>query len=572
MLLKANAQAVPTYPMSCFKLSPIVCRKLTTAVSNYWWGSSLDNHKLHWLRWEKLTRSKSQGGIGFRDFALFNQAMLGKQGWRLMMRPSSLCARVLKGKYYLNSDFLSATKKKRSSETWRSILHGREVLKKGLIKRIGPGDTSIWQENWIPGLQSLRPVVRLQTASAEMVNDLFIPGTRVWDERVVRRSFISLEANEVLNIKPGQFLENDILAWAFERHGIYSVRSAYKLLKNEQMAEAMASTGETRASGDDRAWSLVWKLDVPPKVCVFWWRVLHNSLPSKAELKRQHIAKESFCECCGEQDESVYHVVNSCPMAKRFWSEVKKATGFSVPLLHPSTWATDVLHPETCPPAKAALVVCGAWVSWTGRNARNHGRKVWELGASARYVAGLLEELALLKPHQKASVPRRKAEWQRPAEGWIKANTDAAFDASTFTGSGGVVICDHRGSVLAGAARWFDNVPDALTAEALAAKEGLELAMENGYDKVILEVDCSNLKSLIANDTGWTSAIGGLCFDITELSRNFAEFKVEWVYREANSVGHCCASMVSCTERASFWLDHIPEWLEILAATDCNPA
>lgn len=47
VLLKANAQSVPTYPMSCFKLSPVVCRKLTSAVSNYWWGSSLDNHKIH---------------------------------------------------------------------------------------------------------------------------------------------------------------------------------------------------------------------------------------------------------------------------------------------------------------------------------------------------------------------------------------------------------------------------------------------------------------------------------------------------------------------------------------------
>jgi hypothetical protein len=109
VLLKANAQSVPTYPMSCFKLSLTVCRKLTSAVSNYWWGSSLDSHKIHWLRWEKLTRPKNQGGIGFRDFSLFNQAMLGKQGWRLLVRPDSLCAKVLKGKYYPSSDFLSAT-------------------------------------------------------------------------------------------------------------------------------------------------------------------------------------------------------------------------------------------------------------------------------------------------------------------------------------------------------------------------------------------------------------------------------------------------------------------------------
>jgi len=156
VLLKANAQSVLTYPMACFKLPPVVCRKLTTAVLNYWWGSSLDNHKIHWLRWEKLTRLKCQGGIGFRDFSLFNQAMLGKQGWRLIMRPSSPCARILRGKYFPNGDFLTATKRRRCSETWRAILHRRDVLKKGLITRIGPGEVDIWQDNWSPEFEALQ--------------------------------------------------------------------------------------------------------------------------------------------------------------------------------------------------------------------------------------------------------------------------------------------------------------------------------------------------------------------------------------------------------------------------------
>ena len=79
----------------------------------------------------------------------------------------------------------------------------------------------------------------------------------------------------------------------------------YRLLKEDQMAAAMAAQGETMASGDERAWSAVWKLNVPPKVHVFWWRVLHNSLPSKVELKRRHVAMESFCEMCGDPDESM---------------------------------------------------------------------------------------------------------------------------------------------------------------------------------------------------------------------------------------------------------------------------
>lgn len=57
VLVKANAQAIPTYPMSCFKLPVDVCKKMRTYISNFWWGSSIDSHKLHWKSWSKLTSS-----------------------------------------------------------------------------------------------------------------------------------------------------------------------------------------------------------------------------------------------------------------------------------------------------------------------------------------------------------------------------------------------------------------------------------------------------------------------------------------------------------------------------------
>jgi len=54
---------------------------------------------------------------------------------------------------------------------------------------------------------------------------------------------------------------------------------------------------------------------------------MHNSLPSNAEMKRRHIAKESHCEMCGDPDETLYHIIFSFTMARRFWMEVKKLHG-----------------------------------------------------------------------------------------------------------------------------------------------------------------------------------------------------------------------------------------------------
>jgi hypothetical protein len=57
----------------------------------------------------------------------------------------------------------------------------------------------------------------------------------------------------------------------------------------------------------------------------------------------------------------------------------------------------------------------------------------------------MLEELATLKAPVQAVNPRHKMNWERPDEGWVKVNIDAAFDSNMSTGSTGVVIRDHMG-------------------------------------------------------------------------------------------------------------------------------
>ena len=47
------------------------------------------------------------GDLGFRDLHSFNLAMLARQGWRLIQAPDSLCAQVLRAKYYPSGDILA---------------------------------------------------------------------------------------------------------------------------------------------------------------------------------------------------------------------------------------------------------------------------------------------------------------------------------------------------------------------------------------------------------------------------------------------------------------------------------
>jgi hypothetical protein len=133
ILIKAVGQSIPTYLMSVFKLPFSVCDDLTRMIRNYWWGSKRGKRKVHWKAWEQLTKPKSFGGLGFRDFRLFNQAMLARQAWRLLTQPESLCARVLKAKYYPRGQLQDTVFPRGASSSWQAIQHGLELLKKGLI-------------------------------------------------------------------------------------------------------------------------------------------------------------------------------------------------------------------------------------------------------------------------------------------------------------------------------------------------------------------------------------------------------------------------------------------------------
>jgi hypothetical protein len=127
-MIKSVLQAKSTYNMSCFNLSKGTCSKIVSIMAKFWWGGCLDKKSMHWLAWDKISIPKGADGMGFRDMAAFNVALLGKQGWRLMSSPDSLLAQVLIGRYYHSGDFMNATAPRTASRTWRAILAGREAL------------------------------------------------------------------------------------------------------------------------------------------------------------------------------------------------------------------------------------------------------------------------------------------------------------------------------------------------------------------------------------------------------------------------------------------------------------
>ena len=190
VLIKAVAQAIPTFAMGCFDLTKTLCDQISSMICRFWWNQQEGKHKIHWIGREMMQKDKKDGGLGFRDIHAFNLAMLAKQCWRLWCRPESLCARILKAKYFPTSTVLDAKPKCNMSYSWRSILRGLEVLMMGMIWRIGDGrNLKIWADPWLPREWARQPITPRGGNILTYVDELINPITGTWDVDLVEDTF-----------------------------------------------------------------------------------------------------------------------------------------------------------------------------------------------------------------------------------------------------------------------------------------------------------------------------------------------------------------------------------------------
>lgn len=118
--------------MSVYLLPPSFGDEIQRMIDSFWWGTKTNGRGINWLRWEKLTVRKENGGMGFQDLCGFNLAMMAKQGWNILSNPNTVVAKLLKAKNYPKGDFMEASVGHNSSNAWRRICVSRAVLSEGL--------------------------------------------------------------------------------------------------------------------------------------------------------------------------------------------------------------------------------------------------------------------------------------------------------------------------------------------------------------------------------------------------------------------------------------------------------
>jgi len=203
----------------------------------------------------------------------------------------------------------------RPSYAWRSIIHGRDLLEKGIMKNIGNGQsTSVWNDKWIFDKAPQRPFNKQSLFDLELMVSNLITHQGSWDHALLSELFFSPDVVRIMSYPPNIGLEDSDI-WAYNRNGCYIVKSGNWLISHlKQQPPPPTHEQVTRCLKEK-----IWDLKTLPKIKMFLWRALSGALAVSTCLQAHGMHTNLMCSLCQTNIESISHVLFCCWPAREVW-------------------------------------------------------------------------------------------------------------------------------------------------------------------------------------------------------------------------------------------------------------
>jgi mannosylglycoprotein endo-beta-mannosidase len=357
-LINACLSNLPLHAMGVYLLGEGVHAVFRKHRARFSWEANGPRRKYHWVRWDALCKPKSLGGLGIIDTRLMNICLMTKWIWKLYAGEQGLWAEILRNKYLRSRDLLVDSHQS-GSQFWNAIQKIKSVFRLGARHQVRSGSSTLFWSDWWQGsgpLCSRFPALFSIAADPQItVSRCFraMGGTPAF-----RQSLGSPARNELallLTEIAGTQLSDgpDIISWALEPSGKFSVKSLYRKL----------CQGTPRKHFSD-----IWKIAVPMKIRIFIWQLLRKRLPSNDNIRRRRGPSSGRCALCSDWEDTT-HIFFLCPLARFMWSAVRELLGCA---WNPTCFAElyrllDDLSGQT----KRVLWMCCTALCWGLWNIRN---------------------------------------------------------------------------------------------------------------------------------------------------------------------------------------------------------
>ena len=106
-------------------------------------------------------------------------------------------------------------------------------------------------------------------------------------------------------------------AGSIQDRGAYTVKSGYKHATQMKEEKGEICGQEPSLNGLREQ---IWLLKTPRKIKHFLWQALSNSIAAASLLVDRHCGHDRSCQRCSSEEESVNHIMFTCPPALQTWA------------------------------------------------------------------------------------------------------------------------------------------------------------------------------------------------------------------------------------------------------------
>ncbi|KAL2894644.1 hypothetical protein RDABS01_010553 [Bienertia sinuspersici] len=311
ILINSILVALAAHIMSVYLLPQKVLKKISSTITKFYWGGNGQAKPIYWKNRDTLELRKEEGGLGLRNLTSLNQALLFRQVWKLSKNPHALVSRVIRHKYGKDPLAFVREGKNLRNASWsmRSMVNCARSLKSGCDMRIGNGRATRIQEEIWAGKKLVTFRERANGNLAEkpkFVSDIMV-GQR-WNVSRIWNLFDRDSAQRMLSTYIPKEEKEDEVIWLQEENGDYSIKSGYWYLQRRGKSSNI----------DSKFLKRLWKMPMSQRWRTFCWKLAHDILPTKENLKKRKLLMNSSCVLCGE-NESAGHLFLYCEFSKRIW-------------------------------------------------------------------------------------------------------------------------------------------------------------------------------------------------------------------------------------------------------------
>ena len=228
--------------LSVFEIPSTIAGKLDRMVTRFFW-SNTQGKGIPWRRKEVLHQPKGMGGLGIRNIATFNKALLMKQAWQINQHPSLLVSRV-----YARCSFAQiqrGTSPRNLSWGCRGLLRSSTSLLASCVWKVGNGcSIRASGDKWVGGRTPImKDNVPLREAALMKVSVLIHFPTSRWDLCKLYRVFTPASARDISEIElPSIGAIEDTRIWPLTQSGQYTTKTGYVLALQHQQHDICSMT------------------------------------------------------------------------------------------------------------------------------------------------------------------------------------------------------------------------------------------------------------------------------------------------------------------------------------------